>query len=60
MDPTFKTEVRAQWIAYVQARVGPPPQPMSESMHKLVEHVASAVRKEKLASNVGSSRDRLR
>jgi hypothetical protein len=31
MDPTFKTEVRAQWHAYVQARVGPPPQPMSEA-----------------------------
>ena len=31
MNPTFKTEVRAQWHAYVTARVGPPPQPMTEA-----------------------------
>ena len=30
MHPSFKTEVRAQWHAYVTARVGPPPQPMTE------------------------------
>jgi hypothetical protein len=36
MHPSFKTEVRAQWIAYVQARVGPPPRPMSEAWQSWV------------------------
>lgn len=36
MHPSFKAEVRAQWIAYVQARIGPPPQPMSEAWQSWV------------------------
>ena len=36
MNPDFKAAARAAWASYVSNRVGPPPQPMSESMQRWV------------------------
>ena len=37
MDSTqLKAAVRLEWASYVSNRVGPPPQPMSESMQRWV------------------------
>jgi hypothetical protein len=36
MNPDLKTQARAAWASYVSNRVGPPPQPMSESMQRWV------------------------